>query len=499
MFRFVGLLVAGLLAAGLAASSALAADRPNVLFITLDDMNWDSVGVFGSEVPDTTPNIDRLASQGLRFEHGHVTIAICRPTRAVWMTGRYPHNSGAAEFNQIYGTVPTLPETLKANGYTTGILGKTEHVIPSRKKAFDYKRDGDEMIDGRSADLYAEFSEEFFDRAKRSGKPFFFMVNLSDPHRPFDNRKPAEKRRIEASSGERRKRNRGDHPVPSKIYRNEEITMPGFLPDLPPIRTEIAQYYSSVRRADDVVGAVLKILAESGFAENTLVMLKSDHGMAMPFAKTNVWRNSTRRPWIVRWPSVVEPGTHDTEHLVGGVDFAPTILEAVGLEPMEGMDGRSFLPLLKGQEQGGWDHVYTYIYTTARRTPYTMRSVQDVRYGYIWNDWSNGKRMFVNEGQEGLTMNAMLQAAENDENIAARVKHFLYRVPEEFYDYEKDPDALHNLIDDPAMQGKIEALRARLIEHMKRTRDRKRWRLEKVGASRLGAPRDAAPSASALR
>lgn len=482
MSRFVGLLVAGLLAAGLAASPALAADRPNVLFITLDDMNWDSVGAFGSKVPDTTPNIDRLASQGLRFEHGHVTIAICTPTRAVWMTGRYPHNNGAVGFNRIYSAVPTLPETLKANGYTTGILGKTKHVIPSRKRAFDYSRDGDEMIDGRSADLYAEFSEEFLDRAKRSGKPFFFMVNLHDPHRPFDNRRPAEKRRVAASGGERRKRGRSDHPAPSKIYRDDEVTVPGFLPDLPLIRKEIARYYSSVRRADDVVGAVLKALAESGFAENTLVMLKSDHGMAIPFVKTNVWRNSTRTPWIVRWPGVVEPGTHDTEHLVGGVDFAPTILEAVGLEPLEGMEGRSFLPLLKGQKQGGWDHVYTYIYITARARPHAMRSVQDVRYGYIWNGWSNGEMMFVNEGQRGMTMKAMMKAAESDEKIAARVKHYLYRVPEEFYDYEKDPDALHNLIDDPAMKGKIEALRARLLEHMKRTGDRERWRFEKVVA-----------------
>ena len=104
----------------------LAESKLNVMFITLDDMNRDSVGIYGSKVKGTTPNIDKLARQGLRFEHGHVSIAICMPTRAVWMTGRYPHNSGALGFTKINPDVPTLPETLLKNGYLTGILGKTE-------------------------------------------------------------------------------------------------------------------------------------------------------------------------------------------------------------------------------------------------------------------------------------------------------------------------------------------------------------------------------------
>jgi N-sulfoglucosamine sulfohydrolase len=480
MLRFAGLVVACSLAPGLAIGAVPEADRPNVLFITLDDMNWDSVGAYGSGVSDSTPNIDRLASQGMRFEHGHVTIAICQPTRAVWMTGRYPHNNGAVGFKRIRADIPTLPETLRANGYTTGILGKTRHVIPSRDEAFEYERSGRELGDGRSAALYAEFAREFLDAARQSGKPFFLMVNSHDPHRPFDDRKPADERESAVTGAVRKKHESGDPPAPSRIYRTDEIAVPGFLPNLPVIREEIAGYYSSVRRADDVVGAVLEVLAESGFAEKTLVMLESDNGISMPFAKANVWRNSTRTPWIVRWPGVVAPGTHDTGHLVAGVDFAPTILEAVGLEPLEGMDGRSFMPVLRGQQQDGWDHVYTYFYITARNRVYAMRSVQDVRYGYIWNGWSNGKTKLVAEGQRGRTMAAMRKAAESDPTVAARVRHYLYRVPEEFYDYEKDPDALQNLIDDPGMQERIAAHRARLLEHMKRTGDPERRQFEKA-------------------
>ena len=146
--------------------SAFAESKLNVMFITLDDMNRDSVGVYGSKVKGTTPNIDKLAGEGLRFEHGHVSIAICMPTRAVWMTGRYPHNSGALGFTKINPGVPTLPETLLKNGFMTGILGKTEHVVPSRQKAFGYRRDRSEMANGRSQEQYGKITAEFVGEVK---------------------------------------------------------------------------------------------------------------------------------------------------------------------------------------------------------------------------------------------------------------------------------------------------------------------------------------------
>ena len=455
----------------------LAKDRLNVLFITMDDMNRDSIGVYGSQVTDTTPNIDQLAAEGLRFEHAHVTIAICQPTRAVWMTGRYPHNSGALGFNTIHRGVPTLPETLRKNGFHTGILGKTEHVVPSRKDAFAYRRDRSELINGRSQELYGQYTAEFLKEVKEADKPFFLMVNTHDPHRPFDNRKPADQRNAKPKqdpkkTAKNKKRKRyGDYPAPSKIYQPEEIAIPGFLPDLPPIREEIAQYYSSVRRADDVIGRVLAELEEAGFSKNTVVMLKSDHGIPVPFAKTNVWRHSTITPWIVRWPGTIQPNSIDKTHLISGVDFAPTILELFNLSPMEGMDGRSFLPLLKGQAQENRDYVYTHINTIASGRDYTMRSIQSKRYGFIWNGWSNGETTFRNESMIGLTWKALAKAAESDPELAKRAQHYLYRTPLEFYDYEKDPDALNNLIDDSCHQKIIQTHLEKLLQLMKETGD----------------------------
>jgi len=449
-------------------------------------MNRDSVGVYGSKVQGTTPNIDKLAGEGLRFEHGHVSIAICMPTRAVWMTGRYPHNSGALGFTKIKPGVPTLPETLLENGFMTGILGKTEHVVPSRKNAFEYRRDRSEMANGRSEELYGKFAAEFLAQVKRDDKPFFLMVNAHDPHRPFDNRKPADQRKLteEPSEGtsddKKNKRKQTDYPAPSRIYQPNEIVIPGFLPDLPTIREEIAQYYSSVSRADDVVGRVLVELEKAGFAQNTLVMLKSDHGIPVPFAKTNVWRHSTLTPWIVRWPGTVKAGTHETEHLVAGVDFAPTILEALGIAPMKGMDGRSFLPVLKGEKQNDREFVYTHINTIASGRSYTMRSLQGKRYGFIWNGWHDGKTLFKNESMIGLTWKAMAKAAENDPALAKRVKHYLYRTPFEFYDYGNDPDALNNLTGDEEHAKLENRYREELLKVMQKTKDHETDRYQKA-------------------
>ena len=138
---------------------------------------------------------------------------------------------------------------------------------------------------------------------------------------------------------------------------------------------------------------------------------------------------------------------------------------------MEGMDGRSFLSVLNGEGQDGRDFVFTQINANFTKDDYTMRSIQGKRFGLIWNAWSDGKKEFKNESMSGLTWNAMVDAAETDPAISARVKHFQYRVPLEFYDYEKDADALNNLINDPASQELIQSYRVILAEFMRATGD----------------------------
>jgi len=449
------------LGAASAEPTAPARRRLNILLITVDDMNCDSVGAYGCTVPKTTPNIDRLAAEGMRFTRAHVTIAVCQPCRSVLMTGRYPHRSGGEGFHRITKTdTPTLVETLAKAGYRCGILGKVGHSTPKTSIQWDMNRDMGQLGLGRDPSLYHRAAKDFFEQSVEAGKPFFFMANSHDPHRPF------------SGSDQERSRWSGRKVTrPSRIFSPTEVDVPGFLPDLPPVRREIAEYYSSVRRADDTVGAVLKALKEAGQESRTIVVFLSDHGMPLPFAKTNCYLHSTHTPWIVRWPGKVRPGSTEAEHFISGIDLMPTLLEAVGLPAPDGMDGFTFLPLLAGRKQKGRERVFTQFHQIAGRKRYPMRCVQDGRFGYIFNPWSDGKRIFRNESQSGRTMKAMNAAAPSNPRIAARVKQFLYRTVEEFYDFQKDPDALHNLVGEPKARKELDRLRGELERWMQRTGD----------------------------
>ena len=433
-------------------------DQPNILLITADDMNWDAVGAYGCPVEGTTPTIDRLAAEGMRFDHAHVTIAVCQPSRSAIMTGRYPHRSGGEGFHHLRTPgVPILPELLRGNGYRVGILGKVPHSTPYEDFQWDMTWDMDDLGHGRNPAIYRQYASAFIDEAKVAERPFFLMLNSHDPHRPFHgNDKPEW-------------HEEGDLPaaaIPSRTFTPDEITTPGCLPDLPDVRHEIAEYYSSVRRCDDTVRAALAILRHAGCEESTLVVFLSDNGMAFPFAKTNCYLNSTRTPWIMRWPGTIQPGSCDAEHLISGIGLMPTLLDAAGIAPPAGVDGRSFLPLLRGEKQSGRDVVFTQFHQTAGRRNYPMRCVQSRHFGYIFNPWSDGERVFKNESQAGRTMRAMQAAAENDPAIAERVELFLHRVPEELYDFRNDPNALHNLIEDPRYVTELRSLQTELERWM---------------------------------
>ena len=434
----------------------------NVVLMTVDDMNYDSLGVTGCTVPDITPNIDSLANSGLRFERAHVNIAVCQPVRSVLMTGLYPIHNGAEGFGPVNDNVPTLVEILNEAGFQTGILGKVKHIRPASKFAWDTAVDQPELGVGRDPNEYYQRTLDFINGSKAAGAPFFLMANSHDPHRPFSG-SDQEKRQATNQNKE--------FPAPPRVYDRNEVTVPGFLPELPAVRREMAEYYTSVHRADATVGAILKAIADAGAEDETLVMFISDHGMPLPFAKTNCYLHSTHTPWIVRMPGVTEPGRVDSTHYVSTIDFLPTVLDVLGLAGPERVDGQSFLPLLRGEEQSGRESVFTTFHETSAKKRFEMRSVHDGRYGYIFNGWADGETVFRNESQNGRTFQAMRRNAEDNPEIAARVKLFQYRVPEELYDYENDPDALHNLIDDPAHAEDVRRMREMMQKQLEKLDD----------------------------
>ncbi|MGB2500809.1 MAG: sulfatase family protein [Mariniblastus sp.] len=435
--------------------------RPNILIVTVDDMNCDSVGAFGCELAGTTPNIDQLAARGMRYQFAHVQVGNCYPSRNVMFSGRYPHNTGVEGFYQVKNpNYPHLVDAMKAGGYFVGIRGKASHSTPYQPYAWDVDLS---VIDGKKQDVknansYYVSTRRGIEMAKEAGKPFCLNVNISDPHKPFFGIN---------SKGKLV----DDKNVPSHIFEPSEVPIPGFLFDHPDVRLELAHYYSSVRRADDCFAATMKALKESGQADNTVIMFLSDHGMPLPFAKTALWHHSTRTPWIVYWPGVTKPGSVDRKHMVSAVDLMPTILEIAGIDPPEGFDGHSFLPTIQGKSQDGRDAVYKVYNENSGGNRSPMRSVETKKYGYLFNPWVDGKRSFATATKGTMTYRAMQKLAATDPKIAARLNLFDHGVREELYDYESDPNALNNLIDDPNYAGVLAELRGTMRQFMKESKD----------------------------
>jgi N-sulfoglucosamine sulfohydrolase len=435
-------------------ASAAEQKRLNVLLFTADDLHAGSLQTYGGKVEGLTPNLDRFAKEGMVFGRAHVNVAICAPCRAVIATGLLSHNSGALGFMPARPGTPTIVSVLQGSGYRCGILGKVGHSTPVAGTKWDFSFDQKELGNGRSPTIYYNRAKEFMARCKKENKPFYFMVNSHDPHRPYCNPNKLTK----------------GAEAPSKIYKPEDVEVLGFVPDLPGVRAELAMYQNSTRRLDDTFGKVMQALEESGLADQTLVVFMTDNGIAIPFAKCNAWFHATRSPMIFRLPGVAKPGVRDDTNFISAVDLMPTFLELTGVKGPAKLDGRSVLPLVKGGAQDNRDHVFTQIDKKAGNDAVPMRCVQNAKFGYIYNPFSDGKHRYRNNN-EGLTMQAMEQAAKSDPKIAARVQLFRYRVPEEFYNLEKDPSCLNNLIAQPEHQAVISEMRRKLEDWMVTTSD----------------------------
>lgn len=440
----------------------------NILLITADDLNYNSVGAYGCKISGITPNIDQLAKEGMLFNNAYVNIAVCQPSRQSIMTGRYPHRNGAPGFDPIDPEVPTLQEELNKAGYLNAIIGKEKHLQPMDKFRWDVCiKEGDVSSGlgiGRAPNLYYKYATKIISKAKKENKPFFLMANTHDPHRPF------------AGSDEEKEYWGEDLPKFTRKVSKEEVTTPEFLFDLPEVKKEISEYYTSVHRCDQVVGSVLKALDESGLRNNTIVMFISDNGMSVPFAKSNCYLNSNKTPWIVRWPKRITRGSVDNKHLISGIDYMPTILDALNLSEVPGMDGKSFLPILKGEQQEQRNLVFTQFNKIFAGIEYPMRGVVDNRFGYIVNFWSDGRHEIRGDALSGRTFKAMSKAAQIDATKAKRMDLYRFRVAEELYDFENDPDGLVNLAENRNFQDEKQRLKSILLEEMQRSDDP--WRID---------------------
>jgi N-sulfoglucosamine sulfohydrolase len=441
-----------------------AGEKPNILILTADDLSASSVGAFGGKLPGLTPHIDRLAAEGIRFEKARVITSICQPSRQALMTGVLPHRQGAPGFFPIREFVPTIGDHLKPQGYYLGAINKLNHMQPEKRFRWDRVSKPGEVPEGRAPKANAELVREMIRSAAAQKAPFFINCNSQDPHRPFH----------EGEGWTDKYRKNPKIEPPSRIYTAAEVSVPGFLPDLPEIREEMAHYSNSVKRLDDTVGLVLKVLEEEGVAQNTLVMFWSDHGMAFPFSKSTLYPEAMRTPWIVRWPGHVKPGVVDGAHYITSLDMVPTLLDILDLQVPEIVDGKSFLALLRGEEQFHREDVITVFHGRAEEARYESRAVEKDGWLYIFNAWSletDRGKVYQMESMDGLSFAAMEKAAATDPKIADRVKMLLYRAPEELYHLAKDPHCLSNVAKQKAELPRMNAMREQLDSWMRAKED----------------------------
>jgi N-sulfoglucosamine sulfohydrolase len=453
---------------GFFSALACAAERPlNVLLITADDMNADSPGWMGNPLK-LTPTLDRFAATAHRFVNQHVSAPICQPSRSALMTGRVPHRSGALGFNPVKEGTPTLVTVLQAVGYFTAGINKLPHMMPESCFPWDVRLAGS----GKNPDLIGRQTRDAISASQRAGKPFFINCNITDPHRPFYGARQTPAQKKKAARREDDGTN-GDDPTESEgvvvPVTPAEVPIPSFLEDVPELRREVAQYYSSIKRLDLSFAAVMKALDESGEAARTCVVFMSDHGMSFPFSKATVYFNGTRSPVLLRWPGM--GATQTREEMVSSVDLMPTLLELMHVAAPSGIDGRSWLPLLRGETQSDRDHVFTHVNSVSSGIWFPQRCVRTLNRALMFHAWAGPTASFRVEAMSGLSYNALASAAKSDARIQARVDQLLHGTTLAFYDLTRDQDERRNEIDNPAYATEVARMKQQMLGYMERTND----------------------------
>lgn len=432
-------------------AKATTADRPNILLLIADDWSYPHAGAYGDKVVKT-PTFDRVAREGTLFTNAYCAAPSCTPSRASLLTGRAVHQ--LEEGGNLHGFLPTkfavYPDLLEAAGYRVGYTRKGWG--PGNFEAGGRKRNP-------AGDQFKSFAEFF--KQKPPDKPFCFWFGSNDPHRPYDK----------------------DTGVKSGM-KPEQVVVPAFLPDTPEVRRDILDYYFEVERFDREVGEIIKLLADAGQLDNTLVVITADNGMPFPRAKANVYDGGTREPLAVRWPGKVKAGRVVDEFVVL-TDLAPTFLEAAGLKPPTEMTGRSLMSLLAGNKQTGRDQVFLERerHANVRRgdLSYPVRAVRTKDFLYIRNlrpdRWPAGDpQMYFAVGQYGdidASPSKELLIARGDDPLIGKFFRLAMekRPAEELYDLRKDSGQLNNIAGKTEYATAQQRLRAALDNWMRTTGD----------------------------
>lgn len=440
---------------------AAAQPRPNILLIVSED-NGPELGCYG-DPHARTPRLDRLASEGVRFNRAFVAQAGCSQSRASFLTGLYPHQHGqiglATWGYRLYREdTPNLPRQLKAAGYRTGILGKL-HVNPESAFPFDFRALPTANFARRNLGEYARAAEGFF---TAGAEPFFLSVNYPEAHDPW-------LRQVDG--------------LPANPQQGRDVrALPYFGIDPPGMREMVADYYNCLSRLDHLVGELLDALERSGKARDTLIVYLGDHGADFLRGKRTCYEGGVRIPLLVRWPGQARPQVR--EELVSTVDLLPTLLAAAGAPPVPGAAGRALQPLLAGGPAPWRTHLFTEWHTHAAAANYhPQRAVRDDRYKLIENllpgvvnpDYADTIRKLeadaVERGEDGFR-GGIARAVETAVPAVRAGYAVMERPPRyELYDLREDPHEFRNLAESPAHAAILADLAGRLDAWRRETGD----------------------------
>jgi arylsulfatase A-like enzyme len=431
---------------------------PNIVLIYVDDMGTEA-GCYGNAIVQT-PNIDRLASEGVLFTNAYTASPSCSQSRAALLTGRYPHTNGVQSLIQWHlraegkryperlertrrhsldHSEVILPQTLKELGYATGIFGKW-HVST------------DSVLNWGFDEVWAE-PEEFI--SKHRDRPFFYYHALIHTHVPF-------------------------WTDPDFRYDPSEVIFPQYFTDNSELRADLAQYYSAVSNQDREIGRILDTLDREGLTENTVVIFSSDNGPPYARAKATLYECGVREPLIVRYPERLPAGQRN-DALASTIDVYPTVLDLLGQTIPDRLQGMSLVPVMNDPGLAGREALFCELTHHVFFNP--MRSVRSGNWKYIRN--FHPEAPFV-------------------PHLGLRLLKSSLAVPprprEELYDLGADPLESHNLATDPGTARELERMRRLLDEWMEKTADDPLAELQYLSPEEtfpggwFGRPSDPAPN-----
>ena len=402
--------------------------RPNIVFMIADDCTYRDLGCYGgvntihngpASGKSITPNIDRLAEEGVRFTSFFQAAPMSSPTRHCLMTGQYPVRNGAYP-NHAFARPGTKSVThyLRNEGYRVALEGK-RHIAP--EEVFDY-----EYLSGGNADVDTSKIAPFIREASEEGTPFCVFICSHQPHTPW---------------------NKGN----AGLFDPARLVLPDYYVDTPETRNALTHYYAEINYMDRQVGQVMKMLEDTGVADNTVFFFTSEQGNSLPYAKWTSYDMGLQTGMIVRWPGVVKPGT-TSDAMAEYVDVVPTMIDIAGGTQPGSLDGKSFRKVLtEGMKEF---KKYSFGLQTSRGTingpdHYGIRSVRSRRFIYIRNLTPEAEFSCAGTSSRDTVWTSWTGRARTDAGAAELVRNYLRRPAEELYDRLADPNQRRNLAGDP--------------------------------------------------